>query len=151
VDVGAPAIAVFRDGDKERECWEESDGDVARCFPLSVVKLGPAEAPCPFARQPPASRQCRQHIRRLHLGWSRVDLHRFLPGFAHVVRLDVVLRVEGGASWVGRGRVAGCADVGADRVGEEGGDEEANRDVGGDSLSSAHLKNEQLVPLLCFL
>ena len=78
-------------------------------------------------------------------------MHWFLPGFAHVISLDVVLRVGGSTSWVGRGRVAGCTDGGTDRVGEEGGDEEANHDVGGDSLSLAHLKNEQLVPLLCFL
>ena len=44
--------------------------------------------------------------------------------------------------------VADCADGAADRddVGEQRGDEEAKRDVGGDILSSAHLKYEQLVP-----
>ena len=47
--------------------------------------------------------------------------------------------------------LAGCANGADDDVGEQRGDEEAKHDVGGDNLSSAHLKYEQLVPFPCFL
>jgi hypothetical protein len=78
-------------------------------------------------------------------------LQLFLPDFAHNVGPDVPVRVGGGASRGVGASVAGCADGGADNVGEPRGDDEAKRDVGGDSLSSAHLKYEQLVPFSCFL
>lgn len=48
--------------------------------------------------------------------------------------------------------IAGCAEGGAGNVGEQGlGDEDAKREVGGDNLSSVHLKYEQLVPFSCLL
>jgi hypothetical protein len=128
------AIKIFRlgGGEEDAECCE--NGDIARCFPLSV-------APCPFTRQPPASIQCRRHIWRLQLGCMRIDLQRNLPRFAH--KPDVETVEENGV----------FADSGMEGlgVGEDGGDEEANREVGGDNLESTHAKKEQWVPLSCLL
>ena len=44
-----------------------------------------------------------------------------------------------------------CADGGAERVGEDIDDEEANPNEGGDSPESTHAKKEQQVLLSCFL
>jgi hypothetical protein len=135
-------VKISRGGEEEGERCEK--GDIARCFPLSMV-------PWPFTRQPPASIQCRRHIWRLHSGCMRVDLQRDLPRFVQKPdveengvfdRLDVA---EGAVT------VVGCAGSGMERVGEDGGDEEANQEVGWDNLASTHAKNEQWVPFSCFL
>lgn len=134
------AIKISRGGEEEGEHCE--NGDIARCFSFSV-------APWPFARQPPASIQCRQHIQRLQSGCMRVDLQRDLPCFAQ--KPDV--EENGGLDKldVAVGAMVGCADGGMERMGEDGGDDEANREVGGDNLASTHAKKEQWVPLSCFL
>jgi hypothetical protein len=79
----------------------------------------------------------------------RLDLQRDLPDFAQTPDVDEngVLDRLGMAE----GATVGCTDGGMERAGEDGGDEEAKREEGGDNLASTHAKKEQLVPLLCLL
>jgi hypothetical protein len=79
----------------------------------------------------------------------RVDLQRDLPSFAQSPDVEG----NGGLDRldVAEGAMVGCAVGGTERVGEDGGNDEANREVGGDNLESTHAKKEQWVPLSCFL
>ena len=77
VDVLAVAVSGG-DGEEGIE-----GGDTARCFPLSDAEEPATSHMCVFVpRHPPASRQCRRHILRVHTGWSLMVVQ---STFEHVV------------------------------------------------------------------
>lgn len=135
------------DGD-DGDCGVKDDDAAARCFPLSDVKVGVARVMWLFApRHPPASTQWRRHMCRSHKGWSRTVLHRVRPGLAQ----DLSVEFRGiGEFCVAIRVVVGCAEGGVTGR-EDGGDDEAKRDAGGDNVGSTHAKKLQGVPSVCFL
>jgi hypothetical protein len=69
-------------------------------------------------------------------------LHRVLPGLAQ--DLSVKFTSGMGDFCV----LVGCAEGGV--VGDDGGDDEAKQDDGGDNVGSTHAKKLQDVPSVCF-
>jgi len=115
-------------------------GDTTRCFPLSDAKVPVVSRMWVFVPwHPPASRQCRQHILRVHAGWSLIVVQ---STFEH--ESEVLFWVPGGAT-------VGCAEESTGRVGEDTRDDEAKREGGGDSVRSTHAKKSQWTSLACFL
>jgi hypothetical protein len=75
-------------------------------------------------------------------------LQRTFPGLEQVG--SVVRGALKGFS-VAEGADIGCAEGGAERLGEDSGEDEGNRDKGGESVGSTHAKKLQRVSLACFL
>ena len=139
VTVDVLAMAV-NGGDGEEDSDGIVGGDTARCFPLSNPEDPVISRMCVFVpRHPPASRQCRRHILRVHAGWSLMVVQSTIEHFVP----------EG--FWVAEGAAFDCTEGTAGRVGEDIGEDEAKREEGGESVGSTHVKKLQWALLACFL